>query len=100
MVRLQESPVGDNCMVRNEWICPEYVTSRAELLTDALALFRGQPFADFAFDGVTEECELRGSFGFMAYHGGGLEETTDVVARAAAARRLVSSPSRRWGKRR
>lgn len=36
MVRLQESPVGDNCMVRNEWICPEYVTSRAELLTDAL----------------------------------------------------------------
>ena len=39
-----------------------------------------------AFDGVTEECELRGSFGFMAFHGGGLEETTDVVARAAAAR--------------
>lgn len=36
MVRLQESPVGDNCMVRNEWICPEYVVSRAELLTDAL----------------------------------------------------------------
>lgn len=36
MVRLQESPVGDNCMVRNEWICPEYVSSRAELLTDAL----------------------------------------------------------------
>ncbi|HEU4511853.1 MAG TPA: ABC transporter permease [Nocardioidaceae bacterium] len=36
MVRLQEPPVGDNCMVRNEWICPEYVTSRAELLTDAL----------------------------------------------------------------
>ena len=37
------------------------------------------------FDGVVEECELRGSFGFMAYHGGGLEEATDVVARAAAA---------------
>ena len=38
-----------------------------------------------AFDGVIEECELRGRFGFMAYHGGGLEEATDVVARAAAA---------------
>lgn len=39
-----------------------------------------------AFDGVHEEAELRGSFGFMAYHGGGLEEMTDVVARAAAER--------------
>ena len=36
--------------------------------------------------GVTEECELRGRVGFMAYHGGGLEETTDIVAREAAAR--------------
>lgn len=39
-----------------------------------------------AVDGVVEECELRGRFGFMAFHGGGLEEMTDVVARAAAAR--------------
>jgi len=39
-----------------------------------------------AHDGVTEECELRGPFGFMAFHGGGLEETTDVIARAAAER--------------
>lgn len=39
-----------------------------------------------AMPGVTEECELRGRLGFMAYHGGGLEETTDVVAREAAAR--------------
>lgn len=39
-----------------------------------------------ALDGVREELELRGSFGFMAYHGGGLEETTDVIARAAAER--------------
>jgi phage replication-related protein YjqB (UPF0714/DUF867 family) len=37
-------------------------------------------------DGVVEECELRSSFGFMAFHGGGLEEMTDVIARAAAAR--------------
>ncbi len=37
-----------------------------------------------ALPGVTEECELRGRLGFMAYHGGGLEETTDVVARRAA----------------
>lgn len=36
MVAPQDPPVPDNCMVRNEWICPEYVTSRAELLTDAL----------------------------------------------------------------
>jgi len=39
-----------------------------------------------AHPGVTEECDLRGRVGFMAYHGGGLEETTDVVARQAAAR--------------
>jgi phage replication-related protein YjqB (UPF0714/DUF867 family) len=34
--------------------------------------------------GVEEVCELRGRFGFMAYHGGMLEEMTDVIARAAA----------------
>lgn len=39
-----------------------------------------------ALDGVQEESELRGSLGFMAYHGGGLEEMTDVVARLAAER--------------
>jgi len=37
-----------------------------------------------AHDGVEEVLELRGRFGFMAYHGGSLEEMTDVVARAAA----------------
>lgn len=36
MVRLQESQPGDNCMVRNEWICPAYLDSRSELLTEAL----------------------------------------------------------------
>jgi phage replication-related protein YjqB (UPF0714/DUF867 family) len=35
-------------------------------------------------DGVEEVLELRGRFGFMAFHGGSLEEMTDVVARAAA----------------
>jgi phage replication-related protein YjqB (UPF0714/DUF867 family) len=34
--------------------------------------------------GVHEVCELRGSLGFMAYHGGALEEMTDVIARRAA----------------
>ena len=34
--------------------------------------------------GVDEVCELRGKFGFMAFHGGNLEENTDVIARAAA----------------
>lgn len=35
---------------------------------------------------VTEECELRSTFGFMAYHGGTLEKATDAIARDAAAR--------------
>jgi osmoprotectant transport system permease protein len=36
-VVLSQDPVIDsNCMVRNEWICGEYLASRAELLTDAL----------------------------------------------------------------
>ncbi len=34
--------------------------------------------------GVEEVVELRGAFGFMAFHGGSLEEKTDVVARRAA----------------
>jgi phage replication-related protein YjqB (UPF0714/DUF867 family) len=39
-----------------------------------------------AHDGVEEVMELRGRLGFMAYHGGSLEETTDVIARRAAER--------------
>jgi phage replication-related protein YjqB (UPF0714/DUF867 family) len=42
-------------------------------------------FADLlAHEGVEEVCELRSSFGLMAFHGGNLEVGTDVVARAAA----------------
>jgi phage replication-related protein YjqB (UPF0714/DUF867 family) len=37
-----------------------------------------------ATPGVEEHCRLRSSFGFMAYHGGALEEMTDVIAGAAA----------------
>ena len=37
-----------------------------------------------AHPGVEEIVELRSTFGFMAYHGGSLEEVTDVVATAAA----------------
>lgn len=37
-------------------------------------------------EGVEEDLELRSPFGFMAFHGGNLEEGTDVVATAAAAR--------------
>lgn len=33
---------------------------------------------------VVEQLELRSGFGFMAFHGGGLEEMTDVVASEAA----------------
>ncbi len=34
---------------------------------------------------VAEESELRSSFGICAYHGGGLEKVTDVIAKEAAA---------------
>ncbi|MBI5090272.1 MAG: poly-gamma-glutamate hydrolase family protein, partial [Actinobacteria bacterium] len=46
-----------------------------------------QAFADLlARPGVEEVCELRSRFGFMAFHGGALEEMTDIIARAAAER--------------
>jgi phage replication-related protein YjqB (UPF0714/DUF867 family) len=35
-------------------------------------------------DGVVERCVLAGRFGFMAYHGGELEQRTEVIAWAAA----------------
>ena len=38
------------------------------------------------YDGVSEECVLRSAFGFMAFHGGALEEMTDIVASRAAER--------------
>ena len=37
-------------------------------------------------DGVTEHSVLRSNFGFMAFHGGALEEMTDIVASRAAER--------------
>jgi len=43
-----------------------------------------------AAPGVEEIVELRGPFGFMAYHGGALEAMTDVIA-AEAARRSNAS---------
>lgn len=43
------------------------------------------PFRDLLESpGVEEVCDLRGPLGFMAYHGGSLEEMTDVIAAAAA----------------
>ncbi len=36
--------------------------------------------------GVEEVLELRGRFGFMAFHGGALEDRTDRIARSAAER--------------
>lgn len=42
-------------------------------------------FADLlAHEGVEEDLVLRSRFGFMAFHGGNLEEGTDVIAAAAA----------------
>ncbi|MCU1352454.1 MAG: hypothetical protein JWM05_1663 [Acidimicrobiales bacterium] len=44
-----------------------------------------EPFAELlAMPGVVEDLELRSRFGFMAFHGGSLEEVTDVVAAGAA----------------
>lgn len=37
-----------------------------------------------AHDGVEEEVVLRSTFGFMAFHGGNLEEGTDAIAAVAA----------------
>jgi phage replication-related protein YjqB (UPF0714/DUF867 family) len=37
-----------------------------------------------AHDGVEEDLVLRSAFGFMAFHGGNLEEGTDVIAADAA----------------
>lgn len=40
--------------------------------------------AVLAVPGVEEACELRSSFGFMAFHGGNLERQTDLIAQQAA----------------
>lgn len=55
-----------------------------------------------AHEGVEEDLELRSTFGFMAFHGGNLEEGTDLVAATAAAQAGASlyavrqPPSLRW----
>jgi phage replication-related protein YjqB (UPF0714/DUF867 family) len=51
-------------------------------VTDAVGTFAEL----LATSGVVEACVLRSRFGFMAYHGGSLEEMTDVVAATAAER--------------
>jgi phage replication-related protein YjqB (UPF0714/DUF867 family) len=44
------------------------------------------PFAELLdHPGVVERVELRSRFGFMAFHGGSLEEVTDEIAASAAA---------------
>jgi phage replication-related protein YjqB (UPF0714/DUF867 family) len=61
------------------------------------------PFAELlAHDGVREECELRSTFGFMAFHGGNLEKGTDVIAALAAERAgasyygIIQPPDLEW----
>src|SRR5689334_3273177 len=63
----------------------------------------GPMFAELlAHDGVEEICELRSTFGLMAFHGGNLEAATDVIAGEAASRAgaslyaVVQPPSLRW----
>ena len=60
-------------------------------------------FADLlAEPGVSEVLELRSTFGFMAFHGGSLEEVTDEVAAAAAEQAgaslyaVIQPPGLRW----
>jgi phage replication-related protein YjqB (UPF0714/DUF867 family) len=55
-----------------------------------------------AHEGVEEVCELRSSFGLMAFHGGNLEAGTDQIAMAAASRAgaslyaVLQPPGLRW----
>ena len=55
-----------------------------------------------AHDGVEEDLELRSTFGLMAFHGGNLEEGTDVIAATVAEQAGASlyavrqPPSLRW----
>ena len=55
-----------------------------------------------AHEGFEEDLELRSTFGFMAFHGGNLEEGTDLVAAGAAEAAGASlyavrqPPSLRW----
>lgn len=55
-----------------------------------------------ACPGVEEHCELRSSFGVMAFHGGNLERGTDTIAQRVAERAgasfyaVVQPPDLRW----
>lgn len=60
-------------------------------------------FADLlAQPGVIETLELRSRFGFLAFHGGSLEQVTDTIATAAADRAgaslyvVIQPPELRW----
>jgi len=58
---------------------PRPVSARASSgpAPQSLSALLGEP-------GVTESSQLRSRFGFLAIHGGGLEEMTDVIAERAA----------------
>jgi len=55
-----------------------------------------------AHPGVEERCDLRSRFGMMAFHGGSLEQTTDVIAERVATTSgsslyaVVQPPDLRW----
>jgi phage replication-related protein YjqB (UPF0714/DUF867 family) len=54
-------------------------------VTTAAAVHPDDRFAALlAQPGVVEHCELRSSIGVMAYHGGALEQVTDLIAETAA----------------
>lgn len=56
------------------------------LQTEATGQGGAELAALLALSGVEEILELRSTFGFMAFHGGMLEDMTDVIARQAAER--------------
>lgn len=58
----------------SRWPRPVFTTSPAP---QSLSALLSEP-------GVTEESRLRSRFGFLAIHGGGLEQMTDVIAERAA----------------
>jgi phage replication-related protein YjqB (UPF0714/DUF867 family) len=60
----------------SRWPHPKSLSSSG-LAPQSLSALLAEP-------GVTEISELRSRFGFLAFHGGGLEEMTDVIAERAA----------------
>jgi phage replication-related protein YjqB (UPF0714/DUF867 family) len=69
----------------NGWSEPSELRPRDQHVTRPPARPANRFAEALAHPGTVEESVLRGRLGFMAFHGGGLEAMTDVVAGRAAA---------------